>query len=67
MHSTQRMISAMPWISSRTPVTGISALSGNTGTPAGLKMLTSRKRTDMAAKFQPAYMKAQTAGRKKMM
>ena len=43
------MISAMPWISSSTPVTGISALSGKTGTPAGLKMLTSRNRTDICA------------------
>jgi hypothetical protein len=31
------------------PVTGISALSGKTGTPAGLKMLTSRNRTDISA------------------
>ena len=49
MQMTQRMISAIPCSSSSTPVTGISVLSGKTGTPAGLKMLTSRKRIDIAA------------------
>ena len=43
------MISAIPCSSRSTPVTGISVLSGNTGTPAGLKMLTSRNRIDIAA------------------
>ena len=45
----QRQISAMPCNNNNTPVTGISALRGNTGTPAGLKMLTSLKRTEKAA------------------
>ena len=38
-----------PWISSSVPAIGISALSGNTGMPAGLKMLTTLKRIDIAA------------------
>ena len=46
MHRTQRMISATPWISRKTPATGISVFSGNTGMPAGLKMLTSLNRMD---------------------
>ena len=43
------MISAKPWISSSTPASGMSALRGKTGMPAGLKMLTSRNRTDICA------------------
>ena len=54
-------------MNNKAPVIGIRVFSGKTGTPAGLKMLTSRKRIDIWAKFKPAYMKAKTAGRKKMM
>jgi hypothetical protein len=49
----QRMISAIPCKSRSTPVTGISVLSGNTGTPAGLKMLTSLNRIEALAYPQP--------------
>jgi hypothetical protein len=49
MQMMQRMISAMPCSSSRTPVTGISVFNGKIGMPAGLKMLTSRKRTEKLA------------------
>jgi len=48
------MISATPWKSRSTPVTGIKALSGNTGTPAGLKMLSSLNRMARSANPQPA-------------
>jgi hypothetical protein len=43
------MVSAIPCSNRRTPVTGIKAFKGNTGMPAGLKMLTSRNRTDICA------------------
>ena len=38
-----------PCSSSSTPVIGIRVLSGKTGMPAGLKMLTSRNRIDICA------------------
>jgi hypothetical protein len=60
------MISAIPCRNKSTPVTGIRALRGNTGTPAGLKMLTSLNWTDIFAYPQPEYIQAPTAGRKKM-
>src|SRR3546814_13552439 len=66
MQRMQRITSAMPWMNSRTPVTGISAFSGKTGMPAGLKMLSSLNWIDILAKIQPAQMKATTAGKKKM-
>jgi hypothetical protein len=45
----QRMISAMPWMSSSAPASGMSAFNGKTGMPAGLKMLTSRCATERIA------------------
>ena len=64
MQTTQRKHSAMPCRNKVTPVMGTNIFSGNTGTPAGLKMLSSRKRNDRLAKFQPEYIKAATAGKK---
>ena len=49
MQMMHRMISALPCSSNSTPVTGTRVLSGKIGTPAGLKMLTSRNRIDIAA------------------
>ena len=61
----QRKTCASPWRKISTPATTITVLNWKIGMFAGLMVLTSRKRHERLAYFQPAKISARMPGKKK--